>query len=83
MSDETALRLFIHVEEPSMAEAMEAWLPRLLSGRAVEAKVIDHGSKWALLNNLPARMRGYANWPLPGLRILVLVDRDDDDCAEL
>jgi hypothetical protein len=66
-----------------MAEAMEAWLPRLLAERTVEAKVIDHGSKWALLNNLPARMKGYANWPLPGLRILVLVDRDDDDCADL
>ena len=66
-----------------MVEAMAAWLPRLIAGRAIKSKVIDHGSKWALLNNLPQRMKGYANWPEPGLRVLALVDRDDDDCADL
>ena len=28
-------------------------------------------------------MRGYANWPEPSLRVLALVDRDDDDCLSL
>lgn len=83
MIDERASRLFVHVEEPSMKEAMAVWLPQLIAGRAVTSKIIDHGSKWALLNNLPTRMKGYANWPEPGLRVLVLVDRDNDDCADL
>ncbi len=66
-----------------MKEAMEALLPRLVVGRRVDFKVIDHGSKRTLLNNLPARMKGYAKWPDARLRILVLVDRDDDDCVKL
>lgn len=83
MTNSAASRLFIHVEEPSMMEAMQAWLPRLLVGREIAAKIIDHGSKLALLNDLPLRMKGYANWPEPGLRVLALVDRDDDDCDDL
>jgi hypothetical protein len=77
------LRLFVHVEEPSMKETIDALLPGRLEGRDVELKVIDHGSKQSLLRNLPNRMKAYANWPDPGLRILVLVDRDDEDCQDL
>lgn len=83
MTSEIFLRLFIHVEEPSMKEVMDVLLPRLLAGRSVQPKVIDHGSKQGLLTNLSKRMRGYANWPEPGLRVMVLVDRDNDNCATL
>lgn len=83
MTEVGARHLFVHVEEPSMKEAVEALLPPLLAGRSVECKIIDHGSKHALLTNLPRRLRGYADWPEPGLRIMVLVDRDDDDCMDL
>jgi len=62
---------------------MEALLPRLLAERTVQARVIDHGSKHSLLKNLPARMKGYARWPEPSLRVLVLVDQDNDDCSAL
>jgi len=78
-----SLTLFVHVEEPSMAVALELLLPRILNERRTVPKIIDHGSKQALLNNLPARLKGYARWPNPGLRVLVLVDRDDDDCRRL
>jgi len=83
MRDADALRLFVHVEEPSMKAAIDELLPKVLEGRRVICKIIDHGSKQALLKNLPARLKAYAYWPEPGLRILVLVDRDDDDCAAL
>lgn len=83
MSDSQAVKLFVHVEEPSMKEAMEILLPRLLRDRQANFRVIDHGSKQALLTNLPARLRGYAQWPAPRIRILVTIDRDDDDCTAL
>ena len=66
---------------------MEAFLldllPRLLPVD-LPRRVIDHGSKWQLLKRLPERLAGYgripaANRPL----VLVLVDRDDDDCLAL
>ena len=83
MSDSQTLRLFVHVEEPSMKEALDNLLPSLLPATPVEVKIIDHGSKKALLSNLPDRLRGYARWADPALRVLVLVDRDDDDCLVL
>jgi hypothetical protein len=83
MSDGAQVRLFVHVEEPSMKEAMEALLPRLLKGKPVDWRIIDHGSKGGLLRNLPNRLKGYGQWGDPAIRVLVLVDRDDDDCSVL
>jgi hypothetical protein len=83
VSDGQTLRLFVHVEEPSMKEALDSLLPSLLPASRVEVKIIDHGSKKALLSNVPDRLRGYAKWADPALRVLVLVDRDDDDCRAL
>lgn len=66
---------------------MEAFLrdfvPRVLPS-GIPWRPIDHGSKWQLLRALPDRLRGYAAIPV-GYRpkILVLVDRDDDDCIAL
>ena len=83
MSDGARIRLFVHVEEPSMKEAMETLLPRLLGGKSVDWRIIDHGSKGGLLKNLADRLRGYARWEDANIRVLVLVDRDDDDCVAL
>jgi len=69
------------VEEPSMEAALRVLLPTMLPGRSFE--VYPHSCKDELFDRLPARLRGYANW-LPGSsRIVVIVDRDDDDCNEL
>jgi hypothetical protein len=76
-------QLFVHVEEPSMEAALAALLPPLIGDRPVAFKIIQHGSKSELLKNLPTRLRGYARGQDQSLRILVLVDRDDDDCREL
>jgi len=72
----------ILVEEPSSEAAIRALLPRFL-GVDVTFDVYPHGGKEDLLAKLPARLRGYAAWLPPNWRIIVLVDRDDDDCREL
>lgn len=76
-------RLFVHVEEPSMDIALTKLLPGVLGDRGCEFKIIDHGSKAALLKDLPARLQGYAARRSEDIRVLVLVDRDNDDCRTL
>lgn len=51
------------------------------AGATVEVRVFD--GKQDLLACLDERLRGYRNWGLDGLRVLVLIDRDDDDCQGL
>lgn len=53
-------------------------------------KIVDHSfelhphrGKPDLLGKLERRLRGYAHWNMDGLRVVVLVDRDEDDCHEL
>jgi hypothetical protein len=76
------LHLEILVEEPSMEAFLRGLLPRIL-GDAASFKIFSHPCKDDLLKKLPERLKGYANWLPENYRILVLVDRDDDDCAEL
>ena len=70
------------VEEPSMEAFLDAWLPRFLPQRCT-FEVFPHPGKHALLRRLGNRLRGYANWMPPEYRIVVVVDRDSDDCEEL
>ncbi|MBF0164784.1 MAG: DUF4276 family protein [Magnetococcales bacterium] len=66
-----------------MAEALEILLPKLIAGRA-EFAIINHGSKDQLLKKLPERLHGYKSLSrIRKLGVLVLVDRDDDDCLML
>jgi len=78
------VRLEILVEEPSAEEALRHLLPELLRGRA-RAKVINLGSRYKLLKVLGDRLAAYRRRIDDGedLRIVVLVDRDDDDCEKL
>ena len=78
------LQLEVLVEEPSAEEALRHLLPKLLRGRA-RAKVVNLGSKYKLLKVLRQRLQAYRKRIDKGepLRIVVLVDRDDDDCARL
>jgi hypothetical protein len=77
------LRLFVHVEEPSAKEALDALLPKLIGPHQLDARVIEHGGKASLLANLPNRLRGYAAMPAANIRVMVLVDRDRDECHTL
>ena len=78
----TALEVL--VEEPSAQEAMRFLLPNMIGDRAA-FKVINMRNKSRLLRDLPARLRAYRKRIDQGeaLRIIVLVDRDQDDCEQL
>ncbi len=77
----TIEHLEVLVEEPSMEAALRLLLPRLLG--ATTFAIYVHQCKNDLLSRLQQRLRGYAAWLPEGWRILVVVDRDDDDCHQL
>ena len=75
------------VEEPSMEHALRLLLPKLLGDLSFE--IYPHQCKDELLLRLPQRLRGYNQrrrsdaWFRDHCRIVVVIDRDDDDCARL
>lgn len=78
------MRIDFIVEEPSAEEALRHLLPRLIGKRA-KWKLINLGSKYKLLKVLPQRLAAYRRRIHAGedLRVVVLVDRDNDDCVAL
>jgi hypothetical protein len=78
------MQIDVLVEEPSAEEALRIILPKILAGRA-KFKLINMRNKSRLIGELPARLRGYKKRLDAGedLRIVVLVDRDNDDCRKL
>ena len=69
------------VEEPSAEAALRVLLPRILGNTSFS--VYPHSGKDELLKCLPERLRGYASWLPDDWRIVVVIDRDDDDCVAL
>ncbi len=69
------------VEEPSA----EAFLDGLLKGLPLTASYAIHPfpDKPTMLRGLPNRLQGYACWLPDTYRIVIVVDRDNDDCREL
>ena len=74
--------LVVLVEEPSMEEFLRILLPRVLPV-ACGFDVHPFRDKFNLLRNLESRLRGYARWLPDDWRIVVMVDRDNDDCQEI
>jgi len=74
-------KLIVFVEEPSMEAALQTLLPKLLGD--IEFQIIKFQCKGDLLKRAPDRLKGYASWLPDNYRILVLVDRDDDECVTL
>jgi len=74
----------ILVEEPSAKEALQHLLPKIIKGARCPT-VLNLGSKYKLLKLLPGRLAAYRQRIANGeqLRIIVLVDRDSDDCKKL
>lgn len=72
------------VEEPSAEEALKHLLPKLLQNRS-RHKIINFGSKSKLLKALRSRLAAYLDRIKKGenLRIVVLVDQDNDQCQAL
>lgn len=77
-----AEHLEILVEEPSMEAFLTALLPRLLTD-GTTFKIITFQGKSDLLGKLESRLRAYAAWLPATHRIVIVVDRDDDDCVAL
>lgn len=71
-------KLIVMVEEPSMEAALECLLPKMLEG--IDFQIIRFQCKDDLLKQLPCRLSGYRSWLPASSAIVVLVDRDDDDC---
>jgi integrase len=78
----TAGHLELLVEEPSMEAFLRVLLPRLLP-QDCSFEVHPFQGKHDLLGKLESRLRGYAHWLPDDWRIVVVVDRDDDDCQVL
>lgn len=64
-----------------MEALLRAVLPRFVPGLSFE--VFPFLSKDDLLKKLPQRLRGYSGWFPDDRCVLVVVDRDDDDCLKL
>jgi hypothetical protein len=78
----TADHLEVLVEEPSIEAFLRIILPAILpQGKTFE--VYPFQGKQDLLGKLPDRLRGYQKWLPANYRIVVVVDRDDDDCLKL
>lgn len=73
--------LEVLVEEPSTEAALQVLLPKIIGETSFD--IYPHQCKDDLLKCLPDRLKGYAKWLPDNSRILVVVDRDGDDCREL
>ena len=74
--------LEVLVEEPSMEVFLTALLPRLLDTK-VTFTIHTHQGKSDLLQKLAPKLRAYAKWLPENARIIVVIDRDNDDCKKL
>jgi hypothetical protein len=70
------------LEEESAAEAIRLLLPKII-GKQATHKLHFFQGKQDLLQRLPQRLAGYSKWIPEDYRIVVLLDRDDDDCRKL
>jgi hypothetical protein len=77
-----AKHLEILVEEPSMEAFLTKLLPKLVTNGTTFI-IHTHQGKHDLLRKLESRLRAYAKWLPETARIIVLVDRDKDDCLAL
>lgn len=69
------------VEEPSMEVFLGVLMLRFLPERTFAFRVFQ--GKKDMLGKLEGRLKGYAHWPSGYGHIVVVVDRDDDDCHDL
>lgn len=77
--------LEILVEEESASEALKPLVSRILQGEGVRVRVHPFRGKPDLLKKLPQRLQGYAAAHRRGddVRVVVLVDQDNDNCIVL
>jgi hypothetical protein len=70
------------VEELSAEVALRNLLPKLVTEEH-SFKIITFQGKKDLLNKLTIKLKGYKRWIGDDFKIIILVDRDDQDCRIL
>jgi hypothetical protein len=75
--------LHFFVEEESAEAALIELVPRILSGYAFDYDIFPFQGKADLLKKLPNRLKAYRHRPGDDWRVIVLVDRDSEDCVRL
>ncbi len=70
------------LEEESAEEALRLLLPGILPDHVTIQTYVLSG-KTRMLNTLPQRLAGYSRWMPADYRIVVAIDRDQDDCQAL
>lgn len=64
-----------------MEAALLELVPKMVPDHSFELH--PHRGKPDLLRKLEGRLRGYARWNVPNVRVVVVIDRDADDCHAL
>lgn len=67
------------LEEPSMREMLEGFLPSVVP-EVLPFYLIPHEGKTDLEKSIPRKLRG---WRTPGARFIVLRDKDSSDCRRV
>ncbi|MGB3402488.1 MAG: DUF4276 family protein [Microcoleaceae cyanobacterium] len=70
------------VEEFSAKECLEQILPKILPQK-ITYTIHSFRGKSDLIKQIPNRLKGYKNWIPKDWKIIILVDRDDEDCQIL
>jgi hypothetical protein len=70
------------VEDFSTQEALNNILPKILDAN-ISYKIHSFQGKTDLISKLPLRLRGYKNWIADDYRIVILLDRDEENCLLL
>ncbi len=73
--------LHVLVEEPSMEAALRILLGKILT--KISYEIFPYQGKSDLMKQLPRRLKAYKKWFPENWAILVLVDRDQDNCIDL
>lgn len=77
-----ATHLELLVEEPSAEAFFKELLPRILP-QTCTFTVHPFQGKSDLIGKLESRLKGYSSWLPADWRIVVVLDRDDEDCQQL
>ena len=75
----TNMHLEILVEEPSAEMALYNLLPKLVTEEHTY-RIITFQGKKDLMSKLKMELKGYKRWIPEDFKIIVLVDRDEQDC---
>lgn len=76
------MHIELFLEEPSAEAFLQGFLPRILPKGTTWNPIVFQG-KSDLLLQIGKRLKGYSEWIPSDWRIVVLVDRDRDDCTFL